>query len=502
MKVANKKNFISFNGGLKNIEKINNQIADLYKEIKALNLKLNKKEDEIKDIITEKDNIIEEIENKLIMQENIIKNNKNEITKLNKIIEEIDNKYNYEINDKENNLIMPENLINNNKNRITNLNKRTEEINNKLITEINDKENKIIIQENIIKNNNNEIIKLNKRIEEIDNKFKSEINDKENKIIIQENIIKNNKNEIAKLNKRIEEIDNKFKSEINDKEKKINKNKEEMKNINNNLLKEIENKYKELNKISSDLNDKLSNNYKSEKYLYKNILSEKEKIESSENGFILFGLSGVGKTTLLNALFGKEVGKVGRSAVVITEESKAYNYTLKNRKNITIIDTPGIVCNDPYLDENKLHTENELKEFINKEKIKIKGLLFLVDFQKELFDSTEQEALLTLNQMFPFKAFWNYILIIFTHYFTMPYMTEEKKEEELRNRDKNNQEIFNKLMDRIKNVSDKIDYNQIKKKYFNCCWPIKNERMTKNNDKARNELEEELEKFTNMNPLL
>ena len=463
MKVAYKKNFISFNGGLKNIEKINNQIADLYKEIKALNLKLNKKEDEIKDIITEKDNIIEEIENKLIMQENIIKNNKNEITKLNKIIEEIDNKYNYEINDKENNLIMPENLINNNKNRITNLNKRTEEINNKLITEINDKENKIIIQENIIKNN---------------------------------------KNEIAKLNKRIEEIDNKFKSEINDKEKKINKNKEEMKNINNNLLKEIENKYKELNKISSDLNDKLSNNYKSEKYLYKNILSEKEKIESSENGFILFGLSGVGKTTLLNALFGKEVGKVGRSAVVITEESKAYNYTLKNGKNITIIDTPGIVCNDPYLDENKLHTENELKEFINKEKIKIKGLLFLVDFQKELFDSTEQEALLTLNQMFPFKAFWNYILIIFTHYFTMPYMTEEKKEEELRNRDKNNQEIFNKLMDRIKNVSDKIDYNQIKKKYFNCCWPIKNERMSKNNDKARNELEEELEKFTNMNPLL
>ena len=56
-------------------EYINNEIKNLQNQIKELNIKLNKKEDDIKNIINEKDMIIEQINNKLLEQEKtIIKN--------------------------------------------------------------------------------------------------------------------------------------------------------------------------------------------------------------------------------------------------------------------------------------------------------------------------------------------------------------------------------------------------------------------------------------------
>ena len=74
------------------IEEINNKIIDLYKEIKNLNIKLNKKEDDIKNIINEKDCMIQEIEKKLLKQQEINIQNNNEISKLNEKIEEKEKK--------------------------------------------------------------------------------------------------------------------------------------------------------------------------------------------------------------------------------------------------------------------------------------------------------------------------------------------------------------------------------------------------------------------------
>ena len=87
---------------LLNIEKINNQITNLYKEINNLKIKLNQKEDDIKNIINEKDNIINNMENKLLNQEKIINKNNIEISKLNSKIEEITFKFNSELQEKEN----------------------------------------------------------------------------------------------------------------------------------------------------------------------------------------------------------------------------------------------------------------------------------------------------------------------------------------------------------------------------------------------------------------
>ena len=378
MKVINKSELSSPNKEYQNLEIINEQIADLYKQIKNLNLKLDRKEDDIKNIITEKDDIIKDIENKLI------------------------------------------------------------------------------IQEKEINNNNIEIEKLNKRIEEFEIKLKNSNKDKENK---------------------------------------INKNRQEINNMNNNILKEIDNRFQLFKKMNNDLNNKIiEQEYKINNKLDKNLFFN-DKYEPKKNGFILLGTTGSGKTTLLNVLFGKEVGKVERSVSAVTNESKVYYYTLKNGKSIPIIDTPGL-CDRERIEQN-LQNFKKIKELLNKEKIQLKGLIFVINFQTEIFDSSDQESLLFINQMFPYKAFWKHILIIFTHYFEDPDEADEIKND----RDYSNKRILDKLMIKVKNVSDVINYKEIKTKYFNSFWPIKKDIQRKKNESNKDELEKELEQFLMMNPL-
>ena len=116
------------NKELINIKTINNQIMNLYKEIKNLNIKLNQKEDDIKNILNEKDIIIKEMENKLLKQEKIITENNIKISKLNKKIEENAFKFNSEIQDKEN-------KINNINNKIFQLETNYYYLNNELMNE-------------------------------------------------------------------------------------------------------------------------------------------------------------------------------------------------------------------------------------------------------------------------------------------------------------------------------------------------------------------------------
>ena len=59
-------------------------------------------------------------------------------------------------------------------------------------------------------------------------------------------------------------------------------------------------------------------------------LSDEEKEKAKENGFILVGKSGTGKTTILNAIFNKVVGKVESSAESVTKITSIYYYKLKN----------------------------------------------------------------------------------------------------------------------------------------------------------------------------
>ena len=239
-----------------------NNIKDINNEINELNISLNEKEKELKNIINEKDNIIKEISNKLYNQEKIIKelNNKDNKIILNKF-EEIEN-----------------NLVNN-------LNTYKQEINNiknSLINNINLQLNK---QNDIIK----EILKKNKKykinnvigssfgesidIEKIN--VNNEIKRIELSSISQKTSSKNKSNDKAFLKEILKEMNqNQIKKdnlENSKNEKELNIN-----NMNNNNIKiehqENENNFiieeNNISEIYTNYNDKINYEFKrNPKYL-------------------------------------------------------------------------------------------------------------------------------------------------------------------------------------------------------------------------------------------
>ena len=97
-----KEEIISQGTDNKELEKLNVEIQNMKILINELTLKMNKKEDDIKNIINEKDNIIKEMNIKLLNQE---KENKNELLILNNKIDKMYEK-----------LKLNDNMINNLKN--------------------------------------------------------------------------------------------------------------------------------------------------------------------------------------------------------------------------------------------------------------------------------------------------------------------------------------------------------------------------------------------------
>ena len=351
--------------------------------------------------------------------------------------------------------------------------------------------------------NNHGIISYGEIIPNIDNlneemnKYKQKIDDLNkviNKFILKLNSIIENMKIIYKINNNI--INN---YDINNNNYIILQNINEISKYNNNIIKEIDKIINEKNiknffNSLSDIYTKMSS--KNKQMIDKDDLTDNEKNEAKTNGFILLGMTGAGKTTLLNAMFGKEVGKVERNLKRVTQNATVYYYRLENGKCISIIDTPGLSDNFDLIKQNDNNEMNLIKEFLMENRIQLKGILFLINFQNERFNADEQEALLFCHKFFPFKNFWKNILIIFTHHFADPdgdYEKEMKMQREI-----NNKKIFNKLMDKVKDESDIIDYKQLKIKYFNSYFPVKNEKQKKKNILVRDELEIELNKIINL----
>ena len=90
---------------------------------------------------------------------------------------------------------------------------------------------------------------------------------------------------------------------------------------------------------------------------------------------------------------------------------------MQNVKCISLIDTPGLSYSNVLENKNIdiIHLEN-ITEVISKENILLKGILFLVNFRNEWFDSDEQKALMRYNQLFPLRRFWKNLIVIYTSF--------------------------------------------------------------------------------------
>ena len=241
-------------------------------------------------------------------------------------------------------------------------------------------------------------------------------------------------------------------------------------------------------------------NQKVESFEHDNLTDEEKKL-AKQTGFILVGKTGRGKTTLLNALFNKVVGKVESSAESVTKVSCVYYYKLTNGIVITLIDTPGIADSERAENKNidQIHLDG-ITKVISDANIHIKGILFLVNFQDKRFDADEQEALLNYNTLFPLKNFWKSLVVVYTHFYADPYADDDEEEMKVK-RTISDSEIFEKIMEKVKDVSDVISYKDLKARYFNSYSEASNNKKKKSNERTREELELIFDELSKNTPL-
>ena len=256
-------------------------------------------------------------------------------------------------------------------------------------------------------------------------------------------------------------------------------------NSKNNIINNI-NKEKSIQNKISEIND--------------NKLTKEEILKAKENGFILIGKTGVGKTSLLNLIYGNNIGKVGYSTNSETKISTEYYIKKKIGSEFIyfcLIDTPGLY--DTNGEEIDTIQTDKINILISEKDIKIKGLLFLSNFQNERFDASEILSLIKYNSIFPLKDFWKHMVIIFTHYYGDP---DGDSKEEIKSR---STEVFSKLfrniMEKTKGVSEPIDFDKITRQYINIYSNPKKENHFKNNEIIRQNLINEIMKLIKYEPM-
>ena len=205
----------------------------------------------------------------------------------------------------------------------------------------------------------------------------------------------------------------------------------------------------------------------------------------------MIGEVGIGKSTLIEVLFNREVIEVIKIVKnydrLKVRQKKIYYLKLKNGKCISLIDTDG-------LEKDEEIIKNDL-QIIWKEKIKIKGILFLLNFYQVRI---KDYVLVKWHNIFPSKNFWKHLIIIFTRYWDKNGELENLKQKLI----KSCKTRFSEIMEEFKNVSDVIDFKELKIKYYDLNPFVKGDEDRKiQKKKDKEDLEILLDDFCKKEPL-
>ena len=150
--------------------------------------------------------------------------------------------------------------------------------------------------------------------------------------------------------------------------------------------------------------------------------SQDEIEKAKKNTFILLGNTGNGKSTITNLLC-KSKAQVSGSKMSVTKTADSYYGKIDNENYFCIIDTPGF----SYKGGNVHNNYETIKNYLIDSKSLIKGIYVICNFQNERFNDAEQKCVKAISDLFPLKNFWDYIAIIFTHYYNKGNDNREDK---------------------------------------------------------------------------
>ena len=148
----------------------------------------------------------------------------------------------------------------------------------------------------------------------------------------------------------------------------------------------------------------------------------------NNNCFLFLGKTGVGKSLCTKLLTLNKSIKVSDSKFSVTTKVTDYNAKIPSSLfskefNYKIIDTPGL--NDSYGKDKE--NMNNLKSFLTDKSIKVKGVFIFLNFQDVRFDDAEKEIIKKIYKLIPINTFWEYITIVFTHFYGDRRISAEKK---------------------------------------------------------------------------
>jgi predicted GTPase len=124
-----------------------------------------------------------------------------------------------------------------------------------------------------------------------------------------------------------------------------------------------------------------------------------------ESYFAIIGLTGVGKSSFINALIKEERCPIGKRGSSKTKNIQVINF-IYNGHPFFAIDTPGLD------DENKNDEIIEkIKNLLNISP-KIKKLLIVQKYNDVRFTNSMKESLKVFMEAFPLKNFWDHVIII------------------------------------------------------------------------------------------
>ena len=148
----------------------------------------------------------------------------------------------------------------------------------------------------------------------------------------------------------------------------------------------------------------------------------------NDNVFLFLGKTGVGKSLCIKVLSSNKNIKVSDSKKSCTKEIEGYNCEIPSSLfssglKYKLIDTPGL--NDSDGDDSAI--VSKIKSYLTDKSLKVKGIFIFLNFQDVRFGNAEKNIIRQIFKLIPLDNFWQYVTIVFTHFYGDKRKSPEKK---------------------------------------------------------------------------